>query len=331
MIGLGVGEKHIAGYQSDQRCHVTMLCDTSRSKLSEVGSRHPDCSLTTQPKDILTSPDIDVVSIASYDNYHRDQIVLALQHGKHVFVEKPLCLFEDELDDIVRNLKINSNLLLSSNLILRKTPRFIELRERLHNDDLGIPYYWEGDYDYGRLHKITEGWRGQIPFYSVVHGGAIHLLDLICWLSRSQVKRVQALGGKLATHDTKFKRHDLVTALLEMEDGSAAKVSANFASVVPHHHKLSVYGTKGTFEQSHLGAAYFWERDPQSKPELVSTAYPGTAKGDMLPAFVKAVLDGTPPEITAQEVVDVMSISLAIEKSLQTQKPVNVNYQPINN
>lgn len=90
MIGLGVGEKHIAGYQSDQRCHVTMLCDTSRSKLSEVGSRHPDCSLTTQPKDILTSPDIDVVSIASYDNCHRDQIVLALQHGKHVFVEKPL-------------------------------------------------------------------------------------------------------------------------------------------------------------------------------------------------------------------------------------------------
>ena len=182
-----------------------------------------------------------------------------------------------------------------------------------------------------RLHKITEGWRGQIPYYSVVHGGAIHLLDLIWWLSGKKILRVHSIGNNLATENTKYKRQSLVTTILELDDGSTAKVSANFASVVPHHHKLSVYGTEGTFEQSHLGAAYFWSRDPQSSPELVNSTYPGTAKGDMLPSFVKSILDGTEPEVSAQEVVDVMSVSLAIEESLQSQQPVNVNYQSIYN
>ena len=171
---------------------------------------------------VLTNPDIGVISIASYDNFHCDQIVLALEHSKHVFVEKPLCLMQEELDDIIGQLRCNPDLKLSSNLILRKTPRFIELRERLQCGALGVPYYWEGDYDYGRLHKITEGWRSQIPYYSVVHGGAIHLLDLIWWLSGKKVLRVHSIGNNLATANTEYKRQSLVTTILDFDDGSTA-------------------------------------------------------------------------------------------------------------
>jgi predicted dehydrogenase len=37
IIGLGVGERHIDGYQSDERCTVTKLCDIDEKKLNEVG------------------------------------------------------------------------------------------------------------------------------------------------------------------------------------------------------------------------------------------------------------------------------------------------------
>ena len=97
VIGLGVGEKHIYGYQSISRCRVTHLCDYNNEKLKEIGRKYPNCILTTLPEKILENSDVDVVSVASYDNYHYEQIILALQHGKHVFVEKPLCLFQDEL------------------------------------------------------------------------------------------------------------------------------------------------------------------------------------------------------------------------------------------
>ena len=61
----------------------------------------------------------------------------------------------------------------------------------------------------------------------VVHGGAIHLLDLIWWLSGKKILRVYSIGNNLATENTKYKRKSLAATLLELDDGSTAKVSAN--------------------------------------------------------------------------------------------------------
>ena len=158
---------------------MTALCDIDENKLHEVSQRNPGRRISTKPNEILEDPTIDVVSIVSYDDAHRDQVLKAIENGKHIFVEKPLCLNQQEFEDISGALKAHENIRLSSNLILRRTPRFIELRKRITQGELGDIYYLEGDYDYGRLHKLTEGWRGKIPFYSVVYGGAIHLIDLI--------------------------------------------------------------------------------------------------------------------------------------------------------
>jgi predicted dehydrogenase len=325
VIGLGVGARHVPGFEADSRCKVVAMCDSDPAKLAEVGAQYPGRKLTVDAAEILTDPDIQVVSIASYDNFHRNQVIAAIAYGKHVFVEKPLCQFQDEFDDIAAALAAHPEIRLSSNLILRRTPRFAALRQRIVDGRMGRLYHLEGDYDYGRLAKIVTGWRADIPFYSVVHGGAIHLIDLMLWLTGGEVEEVFAYGNRIATENTRFRHHDMVVALLKFRDGMTAKVSANFASVAPHHHKLSVYGTEAIFEQSHVGAAYFHSRDPAAKPEVVTDAYPGAAKGDMLPSFVSSILDGTTPEISAREVLAAMAISLAIEKSLNSGQPEQVS------
>ena len=73
IIGLGVGEKHIEAYQRHPGCEVVALCDFSSEKLSAIGSKYPGIPLTDKADDLLQDPDIDVVSIASYDNYHYDR------------------------------------------------------------------------------------------------------------------------------------------------------------------------------------------------------------------------------------------------------------------
>lgn len=326
IIGLGVGERHIAGYEADPRCRVVALCDQDPAKLAEVAARHPGRRVTTKAADILTDPEIGIVSIASYDNDHCEQVLAAIAAGKHMFVEKPLCLTDAEFDAISAALARNPAIRMSSNLILRRTPRFIELRRRIRAGAMGRLYYMEGDYDYGRVHKIRTGWRAHIPFYSVVHGGGIHLIDLILWLSGGRVKEVFAYGNAIAAEGTAFRHKDLVAALLQFEDGSTAKIAANFASVTPHHHRLSVFGTESTFEQGHVGAAYFHSRDPEAPSEPVADPYPGAAKGDMLPSFVAHVLDGTAPEVTQKDVLDAMAVSLAIERALSSGRPEQVRY-----
>ena len=81
----------------------------------------------------------------------------------------------------------------SSNLILRYTPRFANLKQKLEASELGKIYLMEASYDYGRIHKIISGWRGEIPFYSVMHGGGIHLIDLLLWLTNQKIIEVNVL------------------------------------------------------------------------------------------------------------------------------------------
>lgn len=326
IIGLGVGEKHIAGYEADARCRVVALCDRDAVKLAEVGARHPGRKLTAEALDILNDPDIDMVSIASYDNDHCAQVTAAIEAGKHVFVEKPLCLLDDEFRTIAAALAARPEVRLSSNLILRRTPRFMELRRRIQAGAMGDLYYLEGDYDYGRVQKILTGWRAAIPFYSVVHGGAIHLIDLLLWLSSGRVQEVFGYGNTIATQNTGFRPRSLAAALLKFENGMTAMITANFGCMAPHHHRLSVFGTAATFEQGHVGAAYFHSRDPEAVPEPVTDAYPGAAKGDMLPSFVAHVLEGSPPEVSKKDVLDAMAVSLAIERALDSGCPEPVHY-----
>ena len=120
VIGLGVGERHVVGYDRHPQCQVKVLCDLNPKVLKNVGERHKGKELTSDPASVLEDPNIDVVSIASYDDSHERQVVQALQRGKHVFVEKPLCLTSCELENIVRTLNAYPSLKLSSNLILRK-------------------------------------------------------------------------------------------------------------------------------------------------------------------------------------------------------------------
>jgi predicted dehydrogenase len=327
VIGLGVGERHIEGYEADPRCQVVSLCDTDPDKLVQVGARHPGCSLTSDPDEILADTSIDVVSIASPDRFHHAQIMAALASGKHIFIEKPLCMHDNELVDIRRALVAQPSLKMSSNLILRRSPRFARLRQRLQAGEMGTPYYSEADYNYGRLEKITGGWRGQQPFYSVVHGGAIHMIDLLIWLMGEKPLTVTALGNAIATKDTAFRFNDCVVALLKFPSQAIAKVSANFGCVFPHHHNLTVYGTKATFVHDQQGARLFTSRDPDAAPLAITDAYRGAAKGDMVPNFVASILDGTEPDVSASDVLDVMAVSLAIEKSAKLEEPVKVCFE----
>ena len=326
IIGLGVGERHIYGYSMDPRCQVAAVCDKDIEKIKKIESLYPSISATLEPTDILYDPDIDVVSIASYDDSHCDLVIEALNNGKHCFVEKPLCLTSDEYFKIAKAYMKQSHLKLSSNLVLRKAPRFIELRRRIKRLDLGQIYYLEGDYDYGRLSKITNGWRADVENYSVMHGGGIHLIDLLMWLSGDKVAEVFAYGNRICSKNSRFKYDDMVIATLKFSSGLLAKISANYGSVTPHHHKVCVYGTNGAFLQSHCDAVYSSSRDPDSNFEKVVDEYPGVGKGDMLPAFVRSILDSSPPDVSAKDVFDSMAVSLAIQRSLSENLPVPVDY-----
>lgn len=325
VIGLGVGEKHIEGFNSHPNCIVKKICDFNQEKMNQVSKRFPNIQLENNPHNIISDKDIDIVSIASYDNYHAEQVIASLQNNKHVFVEKPLCLNRLEFNKIINEIRSKPNLKISSNLILRKTARFEQLKQKVHKNQLGETYLIEGSYDYGRIHKILKGWRGELPFYSVTHGGGIHLIDLMMWITGKKIKSVYAKGTNVATKKTKFKYYDCVDSLLTFEDGLTGNIISNFAAVIPHGHRLVLHGTLGTFHHGPMGCAYFWDRDKNVVPEYINDPYPGSSKGDIIPSFIDSILnENVIPIVSSQEVFDTMNVSLAIEESLSKKEEVTV-------
>jgi predicted dehydrogenase len=326
VIGLGVGQQHVAAFHAHPECQVVSVADPDAEKRSQARAQWPDIAICEEPNDVTDDSEIDIVCVASPDDAHFEQIRRALENGKHVFSEKPLCVNEDQTNRIWQILSRAPQLRLSSNTILRRSPRFADLRQRIARGELGQVYYVEADYNYGRLWKLTEGWRGRIPGYSVMLGGGVHMADLVLWLTGSRVMQVHAYGTGVSSRGTGFDGNDLVVATLKLADGGLGKIAVNFGCVEPHFHRMLVYGTKATFENRRECAAIFRSRDPKEAPEELATAYPGVAKGALVPSFVDAIRGRGRPDVGENEVFAAMAVCHAVDRSLAECGPVKVAY-----
>lgn len=324
VIGLGVGAQHVDGYQANPHCECVAICDQDPEALARVSTKHPDLRQTTCADDLLSDDTLDIISIASYDDVHAEQTLKAIAAGKHVFVEKPLCLNIDEARAIRAALKAHPQVYLSSNLILRLSPRFNDLRERVAAGEFGTPYHVEADYLYGRKHKLTDGWRNQVADYSIILGAAVHMIDLLRWVMDDEIEAVCACGNKLATAGTAFQPDDMNVGLLRFKSGAVGKVSANGACVHPHYHHVALFGDKGTFLNSPGDATLIHDtpEGPQAKP--IATAYQTLPKGLLLASFVDAIVGSGVPLVTADDVFSTLAVCFALQEATRTQRWVTV-------
>ena len=324
VIGLGVGEQHVIGYQRIPNVEVTDICDIDPSVLKIVGDRNDVPNRHQDYKQITENPNIDVVSIASYDNCHAIQAISAFENGKHVMIEKPLALNRHEAEAILRAQQDNGRFL-SSNLVLRKSPRFQELKNWIAKGYFGEIVTIEGDYLHQILWKLTQGWRGEMEFYCVTYGGGIHMIDLMRWLLDEEIVEVCGMSNKKLTRGSKFNFDDTVTNLLKFKSGTLGRTTSNLGAQRPQIHGLSVYGTEKSFINDTPHAKLF-HGDNSEDIEIVETNYPGIDKFGLLPDFISSIRKGDEPEVSAKDVFRVMDICFACYESLKAKKTVNVDY-----
>ena len=324
VIGLGVGEQHVIGYQRIPNVEVTDICDIDPSVLKIVGDRNDVPNRHQDYKQITENPNIDVVSIASYDNCHAIQAISAFENGKHVMIEKPLALNRHEAEAILRAQQ-DSGRFLSSNLVLRKSPRFQELKNWIAKGYFGEIVTIEGDYLHQILWKLTQGWRGEMEFYCVTYGGGIHMIDLMRWLLDEEIVEVCGMSNKKLTRGSKFNFDDTVTNLLKFKSGTLGRTTSNLGAQRPQIHGLSVYGTEKSFINDTPHAKLF-HGDNSEDIEIVETNYPGIDKFGLLPDFISSIRSGDEPEVSAKDVFRVMDICFACYESLKAKKTVNVDY-----
>ncbi len=324
IIGLGVGEAHLKSYQSIKDVEVSAICDLDKEKVKKIAKKYHIKDIFTDSKNITEHKDIDLVSICSYDNYHAEQIISSFENNKHVMVEKPVTLFKKESEKVIRAWQ-DSKCQISSNLILRQSPRFIMLKNMIEKGNFGLIYHIEGDYLHNILWKITDGWRGKMPFYCTVYGGGIHLIDLMRWLINDEVIEVNAMSNNILTSKSSYKYPETISALLKFKNGATGKNTTTYGPKRTKFHSLNIYGTKKTYVNNTGNGEIFSGCEPESM-SLDKSAYPGMQKGDLIPQFIHAIQNNTFPIVKGQDIFRVMDICFAIWESVKLKKNINVSY-----
>ncbi len=327
VIGLGVGEQHVQAYLRNPCCDVVAICDLSEEKLVLAEKQYPGTYQTKNDQDLFLDPGIDIISIASYDDAHANQVISALKAKKHVFVEKPLCQSIDQVLQI-KNVweSQKKSLKLGCNLVLREAPLYKWLWNQIQEGLFGSIYAFDGEYLYGRLQKITDGWRNNVRDYSVIEGGGIHMIDLMLWLTGQRPQTVFTAGSRMCSEGTKFQYNDFATSIMQFDSGMIGRITANFGCVHRHQHVVRIYGTKATFIYDDAGARLHKSRDPDCSAEPVDLAPLPETKGDLIPEFVSAIVNEKDISNQIQMIFDGICISAASDRAIKTQKQERIEY-----
>jgi predicted dehydrogenase len=325
VVGLGVGEQHARAYARTAGCRVRWLCDQDEAKARALAASLGQGQVAASFEATLADPESSIISIATYDDQHAAQVIAALNAGKHVFCEKPVCHTAGELAAIERAWR-KSGRQLRCNLVLRAAPAYQWLREAIRGGEFGEIYAFDGDYLYGRLHKITGGWRKDVDDYSVLLGGGVHLVDLMMWLTGERPVTVSAIGNAIATRNTAFRYDDFAAATYCFASGAVGRITANFGCVHAHQHVVRVFGTKKTFIADDAGPRVWDARgDGQSPRRLQLTPLPVT-KGDLIPPFVAAILAAADGTADTQHEIDVANATIAAHQAHRSGTTITIPY-----
>lgn len=324
VVGLGVGAAHARALAASPRARLVSVCDHDRAR-AEATAGPLKAAVVADYRAVLDDPAVELVVLASFDQDHSAQALAALEAGKHVFVEKPLCRTAAELDALVAARR-RAGTHLASNLILRAAPLFRWLTEAVRAGKLGRVYAADGDYLYGRLEKITDGWRKDTPDYSVMQGGGIHVLDLLLAVAGERPESVSASGNRIASAGTEFRHDDFHAAEFRFPSGLVGRVTANFGCVHRHQHVLRVFGTEATFLYDDAGARLHESRDPAAAPRALDLAHQPADKGALLPDFIAAVASGADPEPAARREFDLVAACLAADAAKSAPSRIPVRY-----
>jgi predicted dehydrogenase len=143
VIGYGYwGPNLVRNFQETKGAEVAFCCDNSTQRLGLVKSKYPQIETTPNFDEVIKNPEVDAVVIATPVATHYGFARKALEHGKHVLLEKPLTASVAEAESLVE-LAARKNLRLMVDHTFIYTGAVRKMKEIIDRGDLGQIYYFD--------------------------------------------------------------------------------------------------------------------------------------------------------------------------------------------
>jgi predicted dehydrogenase/NADPH:quinone reductase-like Zn-dependent oxidoreductase len=266
-------------------------------------------------RQILDDKQVDAVFVITGHNTHARFICEALEAGKHVFVEKPLCLHETELDTIESAVCSHSSAILMVGFNRRFSPHTVKAVNLLAGRS--VPLCMNMTVNAGEIpadHWVQDPERGG----GRIVGEGCHFIDLLSFIADSPVKSVSAamVGDGAAIRD------DKMSIVLEFVDGSIGTVNyfANGAKSYPKE-MLEIFsdGSVVRMENFRVTHGFGFKGFKRFKTSRQDKGHFAEVE-----AFIRRIEKGGEPLIPFSQLKNVTQASFAAVKSARERKRLQV-------
>lgn len=162
---------------------VLVSKNKSNSEINSIKKRYGISNISTDINDLLNDSSIHAFYIASPNNFHYEQVKLALKHNKHILCEKPMGMSSTETKKMIEMANLKPNLICNMVFEYRYIPAISKIRKMIAENTLGKILQFRIMYLHGSyIEKRPITWR-----LKKGTGGALvdlgpHVLDLVKFL-----------------------------------------------------------------------------------------------------------------------------------------------------
>jgi predicted dehydrogenase len=242
IIGLRMGKSHFIAYLQNPNTEVYGICDTDEETLKKIKDEFKIPFATTDYRELINIKDIEIISVASPDFFHREHSVSALLSGKNVLCEKPLALNLEDCIEIIKAVKKSGKKFMIGQ-VCRFAPGFVLTKEIIESGEIGELFFVESEYAHD--YRVAEGvgkWRKD-PRREPFIGGGCHAVDLLRWIAGDPVEVFAYSNHKCLTD---WPVNDATIAIYKFENEVMGKVFCSIGCIRPYTMRSVFYGTKGT-------------------------------------------------------------------------------------
>ncbi|MDP6523512.1 MAG: Gfo/Idh/MocA family oxidoreductase [Kiritimatiellia bacterium] len=314
-VGAGeVSVMHSRGIQNIPYAKVVGLWNRTAST-AERRAREEGCKMYATPEECVNDPEVDAVFVMTNLETHLEYTRMAIEAGKHVLCEKPLCASTED----VRKMKAIAD---ASNVVCMPGHNMIHeegifrARDMIQRGDLGkiVSCYVMYNIHHSEERALT------LP------GTTRHILTHNLYTMMFLAGRPRRISGFQANrHYKELDQEDITLVNVELENGGLAHLCASFAaddlSTAPWTFTIKVIGTKGSTHYTYNDWACAGAGLSHSK---TYNAYQDTLSNEVRYFIERCILNGEAPPSTLEDGIWAQMATEAVEKSIAEGITVDV-------
>lgn len=338
VIGLGMGSGHANEYRNHPNSELVAISDLNPARLEDAAPKFGNPKTYVDPLEMLAKENLDVLSVATPNKFHKELTIAGLKAGCHVLCEKPMAMNVEEAKAMVAAAK-KADRRLMINFSYRFTAPALAMKSVVDQGTLGKVYFARTIWHRRRGIPGLGGWFST----KALSGGGplidlgVHRLDLALWLmGYPEPQYVLAstynpIGTAIAKKQNKtYDVEDLAVALIKFKNGATLELEASWACNIRQNELMEtrLMGTDGGLHQFNVGEGYdfdaevFYEKngiqfDMKPHPPIPNM-------GSSMAHFVTSIVNNTPHIATAEEGMTVMRLLDAVYLSAAENRPVTL-------